>query len=485
MHSARINIVNDKPVLEQNSYVLYWMTTARRTEYNFALDHAIATANKLGKGLVVFEGLRQDYRWACDRFHAFIQEGMIENQSVLLNSPVTYIPCIETPETPIKEIFWALAEKSCLIISELYPAFFFPKMHRLVASQTSVQFRLVDTNGIYPLSESERIYTTAASFRRHLQKTIEPFLKDFPKSSSVNALKRSYTPSADDFTEEILNLFKQDISSVDIQTLPIDHSIFPVKDRIGGQQQARIRLSNFLDHHIERYGTDRNSIDQDPSSGLSPYLHFGHISVHEMVQNIWEKYDWNPSMVAPKATGSRSGWWNLPAGAEAYMDQIITWREIGFVYCYQEPNYASYDTLPNWARITMEEHIDDPRPFTYTLETFEKAQTHDPIWNAAQRQLVCEGRIHNYLRMLWAKKVLHWTKTPQDALEILEELNNKYALDGRDPNSYSGIYWTFGRFDRAWTERPIFGKIRYMTSDSTKRKIKLKNYLNKFSRFTQ
>jgi deoxyribodipyrimidine photo-lyase len=246
MHSARLNIVNEKPIQEQNSYVLYWMTSARRTEYNFALDHAIATANKLGKGLVVFEGLRQDYRWACDRFHAFIQEGMIENQAALLNSKVTYIPCIETPETPIKEIFWALAENSCLIISELYPAFFFPKMHRIAASQTSVQFRLVDTNGIYPLSESERIYTTAASFRRHLQKTIHPFLNDFPKSSSINTLEHSYTPSANDFTEEVLNLFKQELSSVDIQTLPIDHSISPVKDRIGGQQQARLRLKRFL-----------------------------------------------------------------------------------------------------------------------------------------------------------------------------------------------------------------------------------------------
>ena len=200
-----------------------------------------------------------------------------------------------------------------------------------------------------------------------------------------------------------------------------------------------------------------------------------------MVQKVWNKYNWHPSQVSEKVTGSRTGWWNLPPGAEAFLDQIVTWRELGFVFCYHEPNYNSYESLPEWARKTMGEHSSDSRPITYSLATFEAANTHDPIWNAAQRQLIVEGRIHNYLRMLWAKKVLHWTKTPQDALEILEELNNKYALDGRDPNSYSGIYWTFGRFDRAWTERPIFGKIRYMTSDSTKRKLKLKNYLKQYA----
>ena len=148
------------------------------------------------------------------------------------------------------------------------------------------------------------------------------------------------------------------------------------------------------------------------------------------------------------------------------LDQIITWRDLGFIYCHHDPNYASYDSLPEWARTTMEEHLSDTRPYIYSLEQFEQARTHDPIWNAAQRQLLREGRMHNYLRMLWAKKVLHWTETPQAAVAILEKLNNKYALDGRDPNSYSGIMWTLGRFDRAWTEI-VFGKIRYMTSAST------------------
>ncbi|MEM7558992.1 MAG: deoxyribodipyrimidine photolyase, partial [Planctomycetota bacterium] len=169
--------------------------------------------------------------------------------------------------------------------------------------------------------------------------------------------------------------------------------------------------------------------------------------------------------------------------AEAFIDQLCTWREIGFNMCWREPNYEQLDSLPDWTQKTIKEHAGDEREYVYSLEQFENAETHDEIWNAAQRQLVREGRIHNYLRMLWGKKILHWTPSVADALEIMIELNNKYALDGRDPNSYSGIFWVLGRYDRAWgPERPIFGKIRYMTSESTARKHSLKEYLKRFAK---
>ena len=164
------------------------------------------------------------------------------------------------------------------------------------------------------------------------------------------------------------------------------------------------------------------------------------------------------------------------------MDQVITWRELGYVFCHHRPNdYDQFESLPNWAKETLRIHAADTRPTLYSLEQLESAQTHDPIWNAAQRQLRQEGRIHNYLRMLWGKKILEWSASPEEALSTLIQLNNKWAIDGRNPNSYSGIFWTLGRFDRAWgPERPIFGKIRYMSSDSTARKIKLKHYLSRF-----
>jgi deoxyribodipyrimidine photo-lyase len=164
------------------------------------------------------------------------------------------------------------------------------------------------------------------------------------------------------------------------------------------------------------------------------------------------------------------------------LDQLITWRELGYNMCWQRDDYDRYESLPAWAKKTLAEHARDPRQYVYALEQFEAAETHDELWNAAQRQLVRDGTIHNYLRMLWCKKILHWSATPQDALETMLELNNKYALDGRNPNSYSGIFWVLGRYDRAWgPERPIFGKIRYMTSDNTARKVRVSEYLEQYS----
>jgi deoxyribodipyrimidine photo-lyase len=167
--------------------------------------------------------------------------------------------------------------------------------------------------------------------------------------------------------------------------------------------------------------------------------------------------------------------------AEAFLDELITWRELGFNMCWQRDDYESYKSLPDWAQKTLGVHSKDKRPHVYTLDEFEAAQTHDHLWNAAQRQLVREGRLHNYLRMLWGKKILEWSKTPQEALEGMIALNNKYGLDGRDPNSYSGIFWVMGRYDRPWgPERPIFGKIRYMSSENTVRKVRVENYMNRY-----
>jgi deoxyribodipyrimidine photo-lyase len=195
-----------------------------------------------------------------------------------------------------------------------------------------------------------------------------------------------------------------------------------------------------------------------------------------------EKEEWSTKMISNKTTGSRSGWWGMSEAAEAFLDELITWRELGYNMCWQQNDFDQYESLPNWALQTLSKHSKDKRPYLYTLKVFETAKTHDPLWNAAQSQLVQEGRIHNYLRMLWGKKILHWTKTPREALKVMIELNNKYALDGRDPNSYSGIFWVLGRYDRAWgPERRVFGKVRYMSSKNTARKVRVKAYLNKYA----
>jgi deoxyribodipyrimidine photo-lyase len=183
-------------------------------------------------------------------------------------------------------------------------------------------------------------------------------------------------------------------------------------------------------------------------------------------------------------TAARAIQWKhewMSESAEEFLDQLITWRELGFNFCFHREDYDQYESLPEWARKTLKKHSRDRRPFLYTMKEFDAAQTHDPLWNAAQRQLLVEGRIHNYLRMLWGKKILEWSRTPQEALAIMIELNNKYAHDGRDPNAYSGIFWVLGRYDRPWgPEREVFGTVRYMSSENTARKLRVKEYLKKY-----
>ena len=264
-------------------------------------------------------------------------------------------------------------------------------------------------------------------------------------------------------------------------SFPLDHSVAPA-ETVGGSRAGDAVLRSFLESKLPIYESDRNQPEKEATSGLSPYLHFGHVSVHEVFDELTRLAEWTPGQVAEKATGSNTGWWGTSAEVESFLDELITWRELGYNMCWQRNDYDQYDSLPDWVRRTLAEHAGDHRPHIYSLDQFEAAKTHDELWNAAQRQLVREGRIHNYLRMLWGKKIFEWSATPRASLDIMIELNNKYALDGRNPNSYSGIFWVLGRYDRAWgPERPIFGKIRYMTSENTARKVKVKNYLEKYS----
>jgi deoxyribodipyrimidine photo-lyase len=264
-----------------------------------------------------------------------------------------------------------------------------------------------------------------------------------------------------------------------LSALPIDHSVPPAQ-LPGGSTAAGAALDRFLSTGLPSYG-QRNDVERDVTSGLSPYLHFGHLSSHAVVDAVLKREGWLGVLTRPPS-GAREGWWGVGPAAEAFLDQVVTWRELGFNTCATRPHdYDRYESLPAWARTTLAAHAGDERAHVYPFEVLEAGRTHDPLWNAAQGQLVREGRIHNYLRMLWGKKVLEWSATPEQALATLIELNNKYALDGRDPNSYSGIFWTFGRYDRPWPpERPIFGTVRYMSSANTAKKMKVKGYIERY-----
>jgi deoxyribodipyrimidine photo-lyase len=264
--------------------------------------------------------------------------------------------------------------------------------------------------------------------------------------------------------------------------LPIDHEVAIVHGLRGGARAGAARVDGFVADRLDAYGERRSHPDDDAGSGLSPYLHFGHVSPHTVLRALADRFDWSPARLGDDRRGAKEGWWGLPRAAEAFLDELVTWRELGHNFAVNRDDIEDYDSLPDWARATLGKHAGDTRGWIYDRDALECAATHDEVWNAAQRQLLREGRIHNYLRMLWGKNVLAWSDSPREALRVLVELNNRWALDGRDPNSYSGITWTFGRYDRPWgPERPVFGTIRYMTSSATLRKLAIKRYLARYA----
>ncbi|MCA9525376.1 MAG: deoxyribodipyrimidine photolyase [Myxococcales bacterium] len=475
--SLRLRAVNDLAVRPDGAYVLYWMIAQRRTRWNFALQYAADQARALGRPLLVFEPLRVGYRWASRRLHAFVIDGMRDQRAACAAAGVAYLPYVEPAAGAGSGLLAALAAEACLVVTDEYPCFFLPQMVAAAGRRLPARLEAVDGNGLLPLRASDRAFPPAAGFRRHLQATLPPHLELFPAAdplASVSGPPAVVPPAI---------LARWPAADLDdpglLDHLPIDQT---VRETLrGGATTAEARLDDFLVDGLPRYGELRSHPDADAASGLSPWLHFGHLSPHAIVDRIFAAEGWHPGRLG-KVTGSRAGWWGLSATAESFLDELVTWREVGFGFCFHRPDdYFTFDSLPDWARATLTEHAVDPRPVLYDRETLAAARTHDPLWNAAQTELVRTGRMQNYLRMLWGKKVLEWSRTPAEALDTLIELNNRYAIDGRDPNSYSGIFWTLGRFDRPWGPvRPIFGTIRYMSSENTARKLKLAGYLARF-----
>ncbi|NLD38035.1 MAG: deoxyribodipyrimidine photolyase [Desulfatiglans sp.] len=481
---TRINKVNSKGINPDGGFILYWMTANRRLKWNYSLDRAIEWAQKLAKPLMVLEAIDCNYEWACDRFHGFIINGMRDNFREAQGKNIFYYPYVEPAKGKGRGLVMELAKHACLIITDDFPAFFIPAMLKKISERLPVLIEKVDSNGLLPMSMAEREFTTAYSFRRFLQKTLPDYLVDLPQASPLKNLRLEKLKSLPkDITGKWPPApfkFLENYSGA-LTKLPVDHNIKAV-DKAGGSFNANRLLDIFINEKLSSYDEKRNEPCEDATSNLSPYLHFGHINSHEIFYRIQEAQEWHPGKLSDYARGQKEGWWGMGKSAEAFLDQLITWRELGFNMCRYNRDYDKFKSLPRWAMETLKIHEMDNREYIYSEEEFENGQTHDPLWNAAQVQLVREGKIHNYLRMLWGKKILEWSPTPERALEIMIYLNNKYALDGRDPNSYSGIFWTLGRYDRAWgPEREIFGKVRYMSSANTSRKVRVAGYIKRYS----
>jgi deoxyribodipyrimidine photo-lyase len=482
--ASRLRIACDRPVRPEGTYVLYWMIAFRRPHHNFSLDRAIGWAKELQRPLLIFEPLRSGYRWASDRLHGFVLQGMADNAACFAARQITYYPYVEPALDAGKGLLLALAKEACLVVSDDYPSFFVPNMLRSVEKKLTTRLELVDSNGLLPIHTPTKSFPTAYAFRRYLQKELPNHLLKMPAArplhSNVGLTGAKVSPSIlKRWPMADAALLRAD--STALGKLPIDHSVTAAAFS-GGFHAGTKQGKQFVAEKLSRYADERNHPDADASSGISPYLHYGHLSVHDLFSQIVQRDSWDITELSESTAGKREGYWNMSREAEAFLDEVITWREIGFNMNVQHPqSYDKYESLPAWAQATLQEHSGDSRPALYSAEEFETAQTTDKVWNAAQNQIVRQGKMQNYMRMLWGKKILHWSKTPQQALSTMIHLNNKYGVDGRDPNSYSGMFWVFGRYDRPWPERQIFGKVRYMTSESTLRKLKMKQYMQEFS----
>lgn len=484
--NIRLRDVNQATIQTDGRYVLYWMVAARRTEWNFGLQHAVELANQLELPILILEALRCDYEWSSARMHRFFVQGMADNHEAARQAGIRYYCYLEPDVGSGCGLIPALAQSAAAVVTDDYPCIFVPRMLKAAGKKLNCRLTAVDSNGIVPLRAPDKTFSRAYDFRRYFQKNARDFLASNPEPDPLEALEnRTRVQVPGEISQQWPEVDPRSISEDFLGRIPFQEDVSPV-DLPGGSAAASAALDRFIENRLTRYNEGRRDLDRPSTSQMSPYFRFGHISSHQVVARVLEQEQWSPGDVSEKVTGSASGFLGVSENAESFLDELISWREVGYNMSARNVDYDQFESLPDWAQKTLEEHSSDHRPEIYNLEQFEKAETHDELWNAAQNQLRVEGIIHNYMRMVWGKKILHWSKSPQEALKIMIHLNNKYAIDGRDPNSYSGIFWVLGRYDRAWgPEREVFGKIRYMSQASTRTKLKVKNYIARFAKIEE
>lgn len=452
INTIKIGIDNNN---NENQYVLYWMQQSQRVNYNHALLHAIRIANAKEMSLVVFYGLSSSYPDANLRHYQFMLEGLQEVKKTLETMNINFIFKLDSPE---KAILPLLERANTLVIDYGY-LFIQKKWRQFVWDYANKHFHhlsidVVDSDVIVPVDiASSKAEYGAYTLRPKLHKLYQEY-RDFEGLIELNHSEKIDIESDDDLS---------DINKL-ISYLPLDKSVSPSLIYKGGYFEAKKRLLFFLDNHINNY-PQSNDPGEDYTSKLSIYLHFGQISSLEILELLIEKYH------------------SHEITQEAYLsffEQLLVRRELAFNYVTYQRRYFQFDSMTEpWAYQTMNDHQYDVRTYLYTIDDYIHFKTHDKYFNAAMKEMVYTGYMHNYMRMYWAKKIIEWSKTYKEAYDNILFLNNKYFIDGRDANSYAGIAWCFGKHDRAWTERPIFGKLRYMNFQGLERKFNMDNYLQR------
>jgi deoxyribodipyrimidine photo-lyase len=441
IQKERIKTLNKKEV-KKGAYVLYWMQASQRAEYNHALEFGILKANELRQPLIVFFGITDTFPEANERHYTFMLEGLKEVKHSLKKRGIQMVILHKSPEVGAVQ----LAKKASLTVADRGYLRIQRQWRNDVANQIDCRLIQVESDVIVPVEEtSPKEEYAAATIRAKIHKKLNHFLAPLKQTDPIiDSLSLDF-----DFFD-IENIGKA------ISKLRIDRSVKKVNSFHGGMKEALKHLEVFLEGKLDRFPELRNDPTFDYLSHMSPYLHFGQIS---------------PLFIVLQVKKTKS------PGIEAFLEELIVRRELSMNFVFYNENYDSYQAIPEWAKRSLKSHQRDKRHYLYSIEELEQARTHDLYWNAAQKEMVVKGKMHGYMRMYWGKKIIEWSKTPEEAFRVALYLNNKYELDGRDPNGFTGVAWCFGKHDRPWGERSIFGNVRYMNDKGLKRKFNADKYL--------
>jgi len=441
IQKERIKALNRKEI-RKGGCVLYWMQASQRAEYNHALEYAILKANELRQPLIVFFGITDRFPEANERHYTFMLEGLKEAKSSLEKRGIQMVLLHRSPEAGVLP----LAKKSSLVVVDRG----YLKIQKAWRDDASKKMDCpliqVETDVVVPVEEtSPKEEYAAATIRSKIKRKLNPFFVPL----------KEHEPVIDSLSLGFDSFDIEDLEKA-ISKLRLDRSVKKVDSFRGGVEEAKSHLEIFLESKLDRFAEFRNDPTIDYLSHLSPYLHFGQIS---------------PLYIALKVIDIDS------RGKEAFLEELIVRRELSMNFVFYNEKYDSINSIPDWAKKTLKAHQKDKRSYVYSRKELETAKTHDPYWNAAQKEMVVKGKMHGYMRMYWGKKILEWSKTPEEAYGIALYLNNKYELDGRDPNGFTGVAWCFGKHDRPWGERPIFGTVRYMNDKGLRRKFDADKYV--------
>jgi deoxyribodipyrimidine photo-lyase len=447
IQATRIRTLN-KLDLCKGAYVLYWMQQSQRAEYNHALEYAIRQANQLNRPLLVVFGLTENYPEANLRHYAFMLQGLQETQTALAARGIKMVLRHAHPPDAALE----LGRKASLIVCDQGYLRHQRAWRRQVARNAGCRVVRVESDVVVPVAvASAKAEYAARTLRPKIQRHLQDYLV---KLKAVRI----------DHSSLDLKVRGMDLDRIEalLQRLNLDGSAAPVSRFFrGGTTQAKHRFDDFLQHGLKNYPGNHNQPQTDDVSHMSPYLHFGQVSPLYLALEVDRVSDADRS------------------AKEAFLEELIVRRELAANFTHYTRDYDAYTCIPGWAQETLAAHKGDQRVHRYPQRRLEAADTHDSYWNACMLEMKHTGFMHNHMRMYWGKKILAWSPTPRQAFRTTLAINNKYFLDGRDPNSYAGVAWIYGVHDRAWMERPIFGKVRTMTAAGLERKCDTAAYLKK------